>query len=59
MPASNWNGKFQAVGNGAFNGNISYPAMMTALARGYATSSTDTGHTGGGASLGGWATRRR
>jgi feruloyl esterase len=52
MPAENWNGKFQAVGNGAFNGNIGYPAMMTALARGYATSSTDTGHTGGGAA---WA----
>src|SRR5262245_27939159 len=52
MPASNWNGKFQAVGNGAFNGNISYPAMMTALARGYATSSTDTGHTGNGAAWG-------
>jgi feruloyl esterase len=52
MPASNWNGKFQAVGNGAFNGNIAYPAMITALNRGYATSSTDTGHTGGGAA---WA----
>jgi feruloyl esterase len=51
MPASNWNGKFQAVGNGAFNGNINYGAMMTALARGYATSSTDTGHTGPGASF--------
>jgi feruloyl esterase len=49
MPASNWNGKYQAVGNGAFAGSISYPAMMTALARGYATSSTDTGHSGGGA----------
>jgi feruloyl esterase len=46
MPVSNWNGKFQAVGNGAFNGSIAYPAMMTALSRGYATSSTDTGHTG-------------
>jgi len=46
MPASGWNGKYQAVGNGAFNGSIAYPAMMTALARGYATSSTDTGHTG-------------
>jgi feruloyl esterase len=46
MPASGWNGKFQAVGNGAFSGSIAYPAMMTALARGYATSSTDTGHTG-------------
>src|SRR5438105_1772001 len=46
MPAAGWNGKYQAVGNGAFNGSIAYPAMMTALARGYATSSTDTGHTG-------------
>jgi feruloyl esterase len=46
MPASGWNGKFQAVGNGAFNGSIAYSSMMTALARGYATSSTDTGHTG-------------
>lgn len=52
MPAAGWNGKFQAVGNGAFNGNINYAAMRTALGRGYATSSTDTGHTGGGAS---WA----
>jgi feruloyl esterase len=49
IPAANWNGKFQAVGNGAFNGNINYSAMATALARGYATSSTDTGHVGGGA----------
>jgi len=52
MPTANWNGKFQAVGNGAFNGTIAYPAMMTALGRGYATASTDTGHVGGGAS---WA----
>jgi len=51
VPTS-WNGKFQAVGNGAFSGSISYPAMANALARGYATSSTDTGHAGGGA---GWA----
>ena len=46
MPASNWNGKYQAVGNGGWNGTIGYPAMMTALRRGYATSSTDTGHAG-------------
>jgi feruloyl esterase len=51
LPASGWNGKFQAVGNGAFNGAIGYPAMMTALARGYATASTDTGHVGPGASF--------
>src|SRR5438045_725752 len=46
LPASGWNGKFQAVGNGAFSGAIAYPAMGRALARGYAAASTDTGHTG-------------
>ena len=51
IPSANWNGKFQAVGNGAFNGNIAYPAMATALGRGYATSSTDTGHVGNTASF--------
>ena len=52
MPAENWNGKFQEVGNGAFNGSIPQPAMATALRRGYATASTDTGHTGNTASFG-------
>ena len=51
MPVANWNGKFQAVGNGAFNGTIGYAAMMTALGRGYAAASTDTGHVGGSASF--------
>lgn len=51
MPLDNWNGKFQAVGNGAFNGTIAYPALRDALARGYATASTDTGHIGGSASF--------
>lgn len=51
MPVSGWNGKFQAVGNGGWAGTISYPAMNEALARGYATSSTDTGHTGEGGSF--------
>src|SRR5262245_7781679 len=51
MPAANWNGKLQAVGNGAFSGAVAYPAMATALARGYAASSTDTGHAGGSASF--------
>jgi len=44
----NWNGKYQAVGNGGWGGSISYNAMNEALRNGYATSSTDTGHTGGG-----------
>jgi feruloyl esterase len=49
LPASGWNGKLQVVGNGAFAGSLSYPAMATALAAGFATASTDTGHTGGAA----------
>jgi feruloyl esterase len=51
MPSVNWNGKFLAVGNGAFSGSIAYPAMIAALGRGYATASTDTGHTGNTASF--------
>jgi feruloyl esterase len=39
-----WNGKFQGVGNGGLTGAINYPAMGEALAQGYATASTDTGH---------------
>ena len=47
MPsADRWNGKYLAVGNGAFAGSISTNAMLEPLRRGYATSSTDTGHTG-------------
>jgi feruloyl esterase len=45
LPADNWNGKLQVVGNGGLAGTISYPAMATALREGFATASTDTGHT--------------
>src|SRR4051794_31087116 len=45
-PVEAWNGKFQGVGNGGYQGSISYAAMAAALRRGYATASTDTGHTG-------------
>ena len=41
-----WNGKFNGVGNGGLAGELHYPAMGAALVRGYATASTDTGHTG-------------
>jgi feruloyl esterase len=47
LPAANWNGKFQGTGNGANAGTISYAAMATALRRGYAVASTDTGHVAG------------
>lgn len=48
LPLSGWNGKFQGVGNGGWAGTISYAALATALRRGYATASTDTGHSGSG-----------
>ena len=51
LPAENWNGKFQAVGNGGWAGTISYAAMATALQEGYATASNDTGHKGGNANF--------
>lgn len=46
--AAAWNGKFQATGNGGWNGNIDTNALAAGLRRGYATASTDTGHQGGG-----------
>ena len=48
LPAAGWNGKFQAVGNGGWNGSIDRNALAAGLRRGYATASTDTGHEGGG-----------
>ena len=48
MPLTGWNGKYQALGNGGFAGMIGYPGMAVAVSRGYATSNTDTGHTGAG-----------
>ena len=41
-----WNGKFQAVGNGGWLGSIPYAGLAEALAGGYATAATDTGHVG-------------
>jgi len=51
LPATGWNGKFQAVGNGGWAGNIPYPAMANAVLAGYATAGTDTGHAGGTAAF--------
>ena len=45
-PVDGWNGKFQGVGNGGYQGSISYAAMAAGLRRGYAVASTDTGHAG-------------
>jgi feruloyl esterase len=51
LPASDWNGKLQSVGNGGWAGVISYGALAGGLAGGYATASTDTGHTSNGGSF--------
>ncbi len=50
--AADWNGKFQAQGNGGWAGAITFPAMAQALKEGYATASNDTGHTGGDPTFG-------
>lgn len=51
LPASNWNGKFQAVGNYNWAGIILYQSLAGALAAGYATAATDGGHTGNSAAF--------
>src|SRR5579859_959808 len=51
LPAEGWNGKFQAVGNGGWSGSIVYASLARALTHGYATASTDTGHSGGSGSF--------
>jgi feruloyl esterase len=57
LPSQNWNGKLEAVGNGGWNGSISYnalstsPGLGTALAKGYAAVASDLGHTGGNANF--------
>ena len=52
LPTQNWNGKYVAVGNGAFTGNVRHSALVQPLSRGYAASSIDTGHLGNTASFG-------
>jgi feruloyl esterase len=51
MPATGWNNKFEAEGNGAWTGSIAENTLAGALRLGYATSMTDTGHEGGSASF--------
>lgn len=51
LPTTGWNNKLQAVGNGGWAGTIGYTALASALAKGYATVGTDTGHSTEGASF--------
>ena len=49
LPASGWNRKIEAAGNGGLGGTIPYPALAAAVKAGYAAAGTDTGHVGGNA----------
>jgi feruloyl esterase len=49
--AKAWNGKYEGTGNGGWGGSIDAGELASGLMRGYAVSSTDTGHTGGSASF--------
>ena len=44
MPLTNWNGRFQGLGLGAFYGKLPYNPMAQSLDKGYAVGGTDTGH---------------
>src|ERR1019366_8562127 len=50
-----WNRKYIGVGNGGLAGNIVYSAMFNPVERGYAVSSTDTGHVTSNTNDGVWA----
>ena len=54
LPAQ-WNHKYVGVGNGGLAGKIVYSAMFNPVNRGYAVSSTDTGHVSTTANDGSWA----
>ena len=54
---ADWNGRYLGAGNGGFAGSINYGGISTGVRSGYATASTDTGHsTAGGFTIdGSWA----
>jgi feruloyl esterase len=51
LPASGWNHKFEANGNGGWAGSITPATLATGVKLGYAAAMTDTGHEGGSASF--------
>jgi feruloyl esterase len=58
LPLTTWNGKFQGVGNGGTAGVVSYGALASAIRRGYAAASTDTGHVSANSADSSWALGR-
>src|SRR5262245_53745407 len=51
LPASGWNKRFQPVGNGLWGGALNFNGLAGMLRAGYATASSDTGHSGTGAAF--------
>jgi len=47
LPPSDWNGKYQQVGNGGWAGNIPVGSLVEPLKRGFAVAGTDDGHPAG------------
>src|SRR5262245_1699561 len=45
LPKDTWNGRYRGEGGGGYAGNISYAGLAEGIRLGYATASTDTGHT--------------
>lgn len=45
LPKAGWNERYRGEGGGYYVGSIHYSALAKALRAGYATASTDTGHT--------------
>jgi feruloyl esterase len=46
LPQDTWNGRLEAVGNGAFQSSIGYAALALAVNSGYAGVGSNTGHEG-------------
>ena len=46
MPAAQWNGKFEQVGNGGLAGSINLFLLAADMKQGYASAGTDDGHQG-------------
>jgi hypothetical protein len=44
LPETNFNGRYQAIGNGVYAGSFNPTSLSGALTAGYAASVTDTGH---------------
>lgn len=47
LPAKNWNGKYEQLGNGGWAGAIHAAPLAGAVQRGFAAAATDDGHRGG------------